>query len=195
MPKPAFDDPIEWFDAWFSEASRRISPDPNAMALSTVDADGRPSSRIVLLKDFGDDGFVFHTNRESRKGRDLAVNPYAALLFYWRELDRQVRIEGRVEWVEDAESDVYFATRARGSQLGAWASKQSQPLPSRDALLAELAAADAKFHGAVPRPPHWGGYRLVADRIEFWQAGEFRLHDRYVFERPDGAWAPLRLYP
>lgn len=196
MPTPCFDDPIEWFDAWFAEASQAISNDPDAMALSTVDADGRPSSRIVLLKGFDEDGFVFYTNRQSRKGSELAVNRHASLLFFWRELHRQIRIEGLVEEVDDIESDAYFATRPRGSQVGAWASRQSQELDSRETLLSSIAAVDAKYPEEVPRPPHWGGYRLVPDRIEFWEAGEFRLHDRFVFERTGACpWTRRRLYP
>jgi len=195
MPNPPFDDPLEWFDAWYSEASQTISPDPDAMTLATADETGRPSSRVVLLKGWDADGFVFYTNRQSRKGRELAANPFAALSFYWRELGRQIRIEGGVERISDDECDIYFASRPRGSQLGAWASMQSEPLDSFDTLLGRIAEFEGKFGEAVPRPPYWGGYRVVPDRFEFWESGEFRLHRRWEFRRGADSWSPRSLYP
>jgi pyridoxamine 5'-phosphate oxidase len=170
--------------------------DPNAMLVSSVDADGRPSARTVLLKSFDDQGFVFYTNYESRKGRQILANPNVSLHFFWRELERQVGIEGVAERVTDEEADAYFATRPRGSQLGAWASRQSRPMPSRATLLAEVAKVEARYLGrSVPRPPHWSGFRVVPRRFEFWVAGRFRLHDRTVFEREDGGWRSQKLYP
>lgn len=195
MPNAPFHDPLEWFDAWYSEASQKVSPDPNAMTLATADEAGRPSSRVVLLKGWDADGFVFYTNRSSRKGRDMAANPHAALSFYWRELGRQIRIEGRVELVDDDECDVYFASRPRGSQLGAWASLQSEPLDSFDTLIDRISKYEGEFGEAVPRPPHWGGYRVVPDRLEFWESGEFRIHKRWEFVRTADGWSISALYP
>lgn len=197
MTDSPYADPYSWFDAWFAEASRTVSPDPNAMTLATVNAEGRPSIRVVLLKSWDQQGMVFYTNRKSRKGRELTGFPHAALNFWWRELGWQIRIEGRVEALDAAESDAYFATRPRGSQIGAWASRQSEPLADRPTFEAQVDHFEAQFAGRdVPRPNHWGGFRVVPDRFEFWSAGEFRLHDRWVFERADGAWqAAQRLFP
>ncbi|HUM13926.1 MAG TPA: pyridoxamine 5'-phosphate oxidase [Myxococcaceae bacterium] len=191
-------DPFEQFGEWFREAEVAVPVDPNAMVLSTVGPEGRPSSRVVLLKGFDHQGFVFYGNLESRKFRELRANPWAALSFHWKPLERQVRIEGRVTQVSDQEADAYFATRPRGSQIGAWASRQSEPLPSRAVLEAAVKEVEARYAGRdVPRPPHWSGFRLEPDQIEFWKAGQFRLHDRHVFRRGsrEGAWTEERLYP
>jgi pyridoxamine 5'-phosphate oxidase len=190
-------DPFALFDAWYAEARAGEPNDPNAMALATADASGRPSVRMVLLKGHGPDGFVFYTNREGRKAGDLAANPNAALLFHWKSLRRQVRIEGAVTQASDAESDAYFASRSRDSQLGAWASDQSRPLDVRATFEARFAEMDARFAGCdVPRPPHWGGYRVTPSAIEFWQDRAHRLHERRLF-MPDGAgrWSEGMLYP
>lgn len=190
------DDPFALFDAWFAEARNSEPNDPNAMALATADAAGLPSVRMVLLKGHGPDGFVFYTNRESRKAADLAANRHAALLFHWKSLRRQVRIEGAVTLATDVESDAYFASRHPDSQLGAWASDQSRPLDSRDTFEARFAAMQARFAGGdVPRPPHWGGYRVVPDRIEFWQDRAHRLHERRLFTRSGDGWTEGLLYP
>lgn len=198
-------DPHALFDAWFAEAQASEPNDPNAMALATADAEGRPSVRMVLLKGHDPRGFVFYTNEESAKGGQLAANPHAALLFHWKSQRRQVRIEGRAERVEAADADAYFATRGRDSQLGAWASDQSRPLDRRETFEARLAEMQARFgEGAVPRPPHWGGYRVVPARIEFWEDLPHRLHHRRLFVRGDtgpgsvpgtGGWAESLLYP
>jgi pyridoxamine 5'-phosphate oxidase len=191
-------DPFQQFAEWFREAEAAVPVDPNAMVLSTVGPDGRPSSRVVLLKGFDAEGFVFYGNLESRKFRELRANPWAALSFHWKPLERQVRIEGRVAQVTDQEADAYFATRPRGSQIGAWASRQSELLPSRAALEAAVKEVEARYAGReVPRPPHWSGYRLDPDRIEFWKAGQFRLHDREVFRRTsrNAPWTVEHLYP
>lgn len=188
-------DPFDLFQSWFTEALA-TDAEANAMTLATADADGRPDARIVLLKGHGRDGFMFYTNRTSRKATELAANPRAALLFHWKPQRRQVRIEGAVSLASDAESDAYFASRPRDSQLGAWASLQSQPLDSRETFEARFAAEAEKYAGrAVPRPPHWGGYRLVPDAIEFWQDREFRLHERRRFTRVGEDWREGLLYP
>ena len=190
------DDPIALFDAWFAEAKASEPNDPDAMALATATPDGRPSVRMVLLKGHGPDGFVFYTNFEGRKAGDLLANPHAALMFHWKSMRRQIRIEGPVETVDDAAADAYFATRSRDSQLGAWASDQSRALPSRDVFMARYADAVSRFEGGpVPRPPHWSGFRVVPDRIEFWQDREHRLHERRLFERDGEGWREGLLYP
>ena len=190
------DNPFTLFDSWYAEAKRSEPNDPNAVALATADAEGRPSVRMVLLKGHGPDGFVIYTNRESRKAGELAANPQGALLFHWKSLRRQIRIEGPVSWATDEESDAYFASRGRDSQLGAWASEQSRPLDSRDTFEQRFAEMTAKFDGQdVPRPPHWGGYRVTPTRIEFWQDRAHRLHERRLFTRQDGAWSEGLLFP
>ena len=194
--KPASEDPIERFGRIFEQAKATGMENPNAMVLSSVDDEGRPSSRVVLLKDFDSRGFVFYTNLESRKGTEIRANPEVCLNLYWRQLNQQVRIQGRAEPVAEDEADAYFASRARTSQLGAWASKQSRPMASKAQLLARVAKYEAKFlTGSVPRPPFWSGFRVVPASIEFWQAGAFRLHERSVFERTAGGWVSRRLYP
>jgi pyridoxamine 5'-phosphate oxidase len=192
------DEPLALFAAWMAEAVKSEPRDPNAMALATIGADGIPDLRMVLMKGFDQQGFVFYTNTGSQKGRELKADPKAALLFYWKTLNRQVRLRGPVETVTDAEADAYFATRPRGAQIGAWASKQSEPLESRLAFEKAIALYTAKFGiGAVPRPPHWSGYRIVPMAIEFWHDRPFRLHDRIEFkrERPGAPWRKTRLYP
>ena len=190
------DDPIALFAAWYDEALNCGIKNPTAMTLATVDGEGRPSARMVLLKGFDEHGFVFYTNTESRKADALAANPRAALCFYWPPLDRSVRVEGAVSPVGDAEADEYFASRPRQAQIGAWASAQSRPMKGRFALEREVARFAAKYAiGAVPRPPHWSGYRIGPGRIEFWREGMFRLHDRLVFHRAGDGWATERLFP
>lgn len=191
-------EPFSLFAAWLSDAEQSEPVDPNAMALATVDSDGLPNVRMVLLKDFGPEGFVFYTNLESAKGGELAAHPKAALCFYWKSRNRQVRVRGPVTAVTAAEADAYFASRPRGSRIGAWASAQSRPLESRFALEKAVAAYTAKYAiGEVPRPAHWSGFRLAPVEIEFWQAGTFRLHDRLRFTSaaPGAAWEKARLYP
>ncbi len=190
--------PFELFAEIFQQAANAGIPESNSVSLATASPDGRPSVRIVLLKGFDNSGFVFYTNLESRKGRELLANPHAALCFFWQPLGRQIRVEGAVEPVTPAEADAYFASRARGSQIGAWASAQSSELDSRQELLDRVAAIEERFKDAdIPRPGHWSGFRLRPLRIEFWTAGEFRLHDRIVYERgtPDTPWQVHRLYP
>ena len=192
------EEPLRLWQAWFDEAVKSEPRDPNAMSLATVDPDGMPDVRTVLLKGVDARGFTFYTNTESQKGRELAVNPKAALLFYWKSLNRQVRIRGPVERVAPEEADAYFATRPKGAQIGAWASQQSRPLESRLAFEKAVALYGAKYAlGTVPRPPHWSGYRIVPMSIEFWQDRPFRLHDRIEFRRPElgAAWTKTRMYP
>jgi pyridoxamine 5'-phosphate oxidase len=190
------DDPFQLFDTWYAEARASEINDSNAMALATADADGRPSSRMVLLKGHGPDGFVFYTNRGSRKAGELDANRHAALLFHWKSQRRQIRIEGSVARATDAESDAYFASRGRDSQLGAWASDQSRPLDDRATFEARFAEMQAKFDGQdVPRPPFWGGYRVTPAVIEFWQDRAHRLHERRVFTRTRDGWSEGLLYP
>jgi pyridoxamine 5'-phosphate oxidase len=192
----AEEDPIQQFRGWFDEALAANLHEPNAMTLATATPDGRPSARVVLLKGFDERGFVFYTNYEGRKGRELEMNPYCALVFYWGELERQVRIEGRVSRVPDGEADAYFEGRPRGSQLGAWVSEQSRPVRDRGALEDRLRELEAEYEGReVPRPPFWGGYRVEPETIEFWQGRENRLHDRLVYRRSDGLWRRERLQP
>ncbi|HLX28191.1 MAG TPA: pyridoxamine 5'-phosphate oxidase [Casimicrobiaceae bacterium] len=188
-------DPYRQFSRWFDEAVAAEVPEPNAMTLASVDAGGRPSARIVLLKSVDARGFVFHTNYDSRKARELAANARVALLFFWPELERQVRIEGRAERASVAESDAYFGQRPRGSQIAAWASPQSARLADRAALEELFAQASTRFDAQVPRPPNWGGIRVVADRFEFWQGRPSRLHDRLVWSRHGDAWTIGRLAP
>jgi pyridoxamine 5'-phosphate oxidase len=192
------EEPLRLFAAWFEEAKRTEPADPDAMALATVDDDGLPNVRMVLLKGFDERGFVFYSNQGSQKGRELADHAAAGAVFHWKSLKRQVRLRGPVEQIADAESDAYFASRARLSQIGAWASKQSAPLESRLAFEKAMALATARYAvGAVPRPPYWVGYRIVPRIMEFWQDRPYRLHDRVEFRRAalDAAWTKTRLYP
>lgn len=190
------DDPLEIFAAWFEDAEASEPNDHNAVTVATVAADGMPSARMVLLKGFDAEGFVFFTNYESRKGRQVLAHPKAAMLFHWKSLRRQVRIEGEVTTVSDVEADAYFATRARQSQIGAWASEQSRPLEGRFELEKRVALYAAKYAvGKVPRPPYWSGFRIRPRLIEFWQDGAFRLHDRLVYHREGHGWRTERLFP
>jgi pyridoxamine 5'-phosphate oxidase len=189
-------DPIARFEAWMAEAAASEPNDANAVCLATCTPDGRPSARMVLLKGVDARGFVFYTNLESRKGEELAANPQAALCFHWKSLGRSVRVEGPVEPVSDAEADAYYATRARGSRIGAWASRQSRPLEGRFALERAVAETTMRFGiGEIPRPPFWSGFRLLPRRIEFWRDMPFRLHDRQVFHREGEGWRIEALYP
>jgi len=192
-------DPFEIFNSWLEKASRKEINNPNAMTLATVGKNGRPSARMVLLKDVGPEGFTFYTNLDSPKSRQIAENPYAALLFHWKTLDRQIRIEGPVVQVPDTEADAYFATRPRASQIGAWASHQSQAMNGWAELEKRVAIYTAKFHvGAVPRPKFWSGFRLRAERFEFWKQGNFRLHKRFIFTPSDAGteeWDVQQVFP
>ena len=191
-------EPFILFSQWLGEAEKSEPNDPNAMALATVDPDGLPDVRMVLLKEADPRGFVFYSNVGSAKGQELSANPKAALLFHWKSLRRQVRIRGPVERVTDAEADAYYATRPRGSRIGAWASQQSRPLEGRFALEKAVASYTARFGiGEIPRPPHWTGFRILPVQIEFWHDRPFRLHDRLVFKRkaPEGGWSRQQLYP
>jgi len=189
-------DPMAQFQRWFDAALGAGVPEPNAMHLSTVNADGRPDGRIVLIKAVSDAGFVFYTNYESRKGQELLGQPFAALTFFWPELERQIRIGGRVEKVSDAESDSYFMSRPRGSQIGAWVSHQSRIIADRDVLETRQRDLEAQFADqSVPRPPYWGGFRLVPDSLEFWQGRPSRLHDRIRYRKEENSWVLERLSP
>jgi pyridoxamine 5'-phosphate oxidase len=189
-------DPIALFGEWLREAEASEPNDPTAMALATVDESGLPDVRMVLLKEFDADGFVFFTNFESAKGRELIANPKAALCFHWKSLRRSVRVRGNVSQVSEAEADAYFATRPRGSRIGAWASQQSRPLESRFALEKAVATYTAKYGvGTIPRPGYWSGFRVAAEHMEFWADRPFRLHDRLRFERTEDGWQKTRLYP
>jgi len=189
-------DPLDLFQAWFAEARKSEPAEANAMTLATVDAEGRPSQRMVLMKGADARGFVFYTNYESRKGRELLATKRAALCFHWKSLKRQIRIEGTAAPVSNDEADAYFASRDRGSQLGAWASQQSRPLEGKIHLMGRVAKFAAQFGvGAVPRPPYWSGFRIAPERMEFWQDARFRLHDRLVYERAAMGWKTEILYP
>ena len=187
--------PLAQFSKWLNEAIAGQLPEPNAMTLATVSAEGRPSTRVVLIKGIDERGPVWFTNYQSRKGRELAANPHAALQFHWVELERVVRLEGRVEKISAADSDTYFASRPLDSRIGAWASPQSEAISSRAVLLARAAQYAAKFLLNPPRPPHWGGYRLVPDRVEFWQGRSSRLHDRILYRQQGNTWEISRLAP
>ncbi len=189
--------PFEQFKLWFDQALAARLPEPNAMTIATASLDGKPSARMVLLKDYDERGFVFYTNYDSQKGQHLRENPWGAIIFWWAELERQVRIEGRVEKVSEAESEAYFRSRPQGSQLGAWVSDQSQIIDSREVLEERLQQLKEKYENQeVPRPPHWGGFRVIPDKIEFWQGRPSRLHDRLLYQREEnGTWTIQRLSP
>ncbi len=189
-------EPFDLFNSWFDMAKESELNDPSAMNLATATPDGRPSSRMVLLKDFDTAGFVFYTNLESNKGKQLADNAHVALNFHWKSLRKQVRIEGEAAPVSDEEADAYFQSRPRGSRIGAWASDQSRPMEGMFVLERRVAEFTAKFHvGEVPRPPHWSGFRVDPQLIEFWSDGKFRLHERIVYHRDGNAWTTERLFP
>ena len=193
-----FGEPFARFGEWMERAMAAGVAEPTAMALATADTEGRPSVRLVLLKGFDERGFVFYTNLESRKGRELTENPHAALCLFWQPLELQVRIEGPVHPVSDAEADEYYASRSRGSRIGAWASRQSQPLTSYDELMGRVQEYESRFTGDdIPRPPYWSGFRIRPVTIEFWHDRPFRLHDRVEFRREssDGPWSKVRMYP
>jgi len=191
------DDPFRQFQGWFDHATAEGVAEPNAMIVATASAGGRPSARVVLMRGFDDRGFTFFTNYQSRKGDEIEANPFASAVFFWQPLERQVRVEGAVVRVSAAESDEYFRGRPAGSKLGAWASRQSAVVPGREALEAEIEGLKARFPGdEIPRPPHWGGYRIVPEAVEFWQGRRSRLHDRIVYRRtPEGGWRIERLSP
>lgn len=198
MTDALYQDALNTFTDLLEQAKRSPDPEPTAMTVATIGRDGRPAARTVLLKAFDQRGFVFFTNFTSRKGRQLAANPQAALLFHWKHLREgvQVKVEGTVEPVSAAEADAYFASRPRGSQIGAWASLQSQPLASRALFDERVAEVEKRYEGQdVPRPPHWSGFRVVPERIEFWYGARFRLHERQCYQRVDGAWTQMMLYP
>lgn len=196
-PEQGPSDPITLFQEWLREAESSEINDPNAMCLATIDPDGRPSARIVLLKALDERGFVFYTNRESRKGDALKLNPHAALCFHWKTLGKQVRVEGKVLLVDDQESDDYYNSRHKGSRIGAWASRQSRPLDSRSTLADRVAALEKQYADStvIPRPPHWGGYRVIPEYIEFWHDGGFRLHTRLIYKKTENGWERSMLYP
>ena len=188
--------PFDQFQAWMSAAEASEPSDPNAMIVATTTLDGHPSLRTVLLKGVDDRGFVFYSNKQSRKGDELAANPNTSLLFYWKSLGRQIRIEGRIEHVTDAEADAYYASRLRISRLGAWASQQSRPLPDRAVLEERLKEMERRYPDEIPRPSYWSGYRVLPERFEFWQDMPYRLHDRTIYSRTaDGMWAQAKLFP
>ncbi|MBH66757.1 MAG: pyridoxamine 5'-phosphate oxidase [Rhodospirillaceae bacterium] len=198
MFEPDSDDPIELFGQWFYEAEKSEPNDANAMSLATVSNVGLPSARVVLMKEYDNEGFVFYTNLKSRKSKEFLQNTNVAVCFHWKSMHRQVRIEGTTSLVTSAEADSYFASRPRASQLGAWASRQSEPLTSREELLSSLQKFEKKYgDNVIPRPPHWGGVRISPLKIEFWQDGDFRLHDRFLYKKkPNGlGWEKARLYP
>ena len=194
--EPLATSPFDQFQTWMTEAEQTEINDPNAMVVGTATSDGRPSLRVILLKGVDQRGFVFYTNKESRKGGELTANPHASLLFHWKSLRRQIRIEGAVEDVTDAEADAYFETRPRISRLGAWASHQSRPLEKRTILEERLAEMEGRFPNEIPRPAHWSGYRVLPERFEFWQDMPYRLHDRTVYVRSaTGVWEQSKLFP
>lgn len=196
MTVKSYEELLAIFREWMAEAEKSEPNDPNAMALATADTDGQPSVRMVLLKAADERGFVFYTNYGSQKGRELLANPKAAICFHWKSLRRQVRVQGRVERVSDAEADAYFASRPRDSRIGAWASQQSRPMPGRFTLEAEVAKYAAKFAvGDIPRPDYWSGFRILPERIEFWRDRPFRLHERRLFEKTDDGWRESILFP
>ena len=193
--KHCLDNPMAQFELWLTEAMSAQVPEPTAMNVATVDADGRPSARILLLKEVNAQGFIFFSNYESRKGKAMSLHPFAALTFFWAELERQVRIEGHVEKLPEHESDTYFESRPYTSRVGAWASEQSQPIANKQVIVARAAMFGAKHPFHVPRPPHWGGYVLLPDRLEFWQGRPSRLHDRIAYHLKNGVWTKGRLAP